>query len=201
MILVSAIVPVLTFCLVLLYIILTLRFFRIKSKLPVLGLRGIPGGLNGKRRRLALWGVLLFLACFAGRIATESWSPDMLMVFNYEEAARGQNPNATRFNESNILSTRILEKVIERGALSMSVDQLSDFLTISTPLDAEKLDISKESDLKISTEYWIHCSERVSLYQTNPGCSMSTGFWTQTAKRIWRLMMCGSRPSTCITPS
>ena len=156
MILVSAIVPVLTFCLVLLYIILTLRFFRIKSKLPVLGLRGIPGGLNGKRRRLALWGVLLFLACFAGRIATESWSPDMLMVFNYEEAARGQNPNATRFNESNILSTRILEKVIERGALSMSVDQLSDFLTISTPLDAEKLDISKESDLKISTEYWIH---------------------------------------------
>lgn len=168
MILVSAIVPTLTFCLVLLYIILTLRFFRVKSKLPVLGLRGGLGSLNGKRRGLAIGSVLFFLACFAGRIATTAWSPDMLMVFNYEEAARGQNPNATRFNESNILSDQILEKVIERGCLSMNVEQLSDFLTISTPLDAEKLDTSVKSSLKISTEYWIHCSEKVSLYQTSP---------------------------------
>lgn len=168
MILVSAIVPVLTIFLVFLYIILMLRFFRIKSKLPVLGLRGIPGSLSGKRRRLALWSVLFFLACFAGRVATQAWSPDMLMIFNYEEAARGQNPNATRFNESNILSGQILEKVVERGCLSMSADQLAEFLTISTPLDAEKLDTSQESGLKISTEYWIHCSEKVSLYQTTP---------------------------------
>lgn len=168
MILVSAIVPVLKFCLVLLYIILILRFFRIKSKMPVLGLRGISGGLNGKRGRLALWSALFFAACFVGRVATESWAPDMLMIFNYEEAARGQNPNATRFNESNILSDQILGKVIERGCLSMSVDQLSDFLTMSTPLDGEKLDISQESSLKISTEYWIHCSEKVARYHTSP---------------------------------
>ena len=168
MIVVSAVVPILTFVLVLLYIMLSFRFLRIKSKLPVLGLRGGLGSLSGKRRRLALQSVLFFLVYYVGRVATEAWTPDMLMVFNYEEAARGQNPNATRFNESNILSDPILRKVIERGCLSMSVDQLSDYLTISTPLDAEKLDISTESSLKISTEYWIHCSEKVALYHTTP---------------------------------
>ncbi len=168
MILVSAVAPILTLVLVLLYIMLALRFFKIKSKLPVLGLRGGLSGLNGKRKRLAMLCLLFFLACYGGRLAVKAWSPDMLMVFHYEEAARGQNPNATRFNESNILSDQILGKVIERGCLSMSVDQLSDFLTIATPLDGEKLDISTESSLKISTEYWIHCSEKVSLYHTTP---------------------------------
>lgn len=90
------------------------------------------------------------------------------MAFNYEEAAKGQNPNGTRFNESDILSDEILEKVIKRGDLKISVEKLSELLTLSTPLDSQKLDVSKESDLKISTEYWIHCSPRVSLYRTNP---------------------------------
>lgn len=90
------------------------------------------------------------------------------MAFNYEEAAKGQNPNGTRFNESDILSDEILEKVIKRGDLKISVETLSELLTLSTPLDSQKLDVSKESDLKISTEYWIHCSPRVSLYRTNP---------------------------------
>ena len=90
------------------------------------------------------------------------------MAFNYEEAAKGQNPNETRFNESDILSDEILKKVIERGNLKLNAGQSSELLTISTPLDSEKLDVSKESDLKISTKYWIHCSERVSLYHTDP---------------------------------
>jgi hypothetical protein len=50
----------------------------------------------------------------------------------------------------------------------MSPEQLSGYLSISTPLDSEKLDVSQESDLKISTEYWIHCSDRVSLHRTKP---------------------------------
>lgn len=168
MILMSFIVPVLMLCLVFLYIILLRQFFMIKSKLPVLGFKGVMGGLNGRRRKLALWAVLIFTFSFAGQMATQLWAPDMLMVFNYEEAARGQNPNSTRFNESNILSDRILEKVVKRGGLVLSADQLADYLTISTPLDAEKLDVAQESALKISTEYWIHCSERVSLYGTTP---------------------------------
>ena len=90
------------------------------------------------------------------------------MAFNYEEASKGQNPNGTRFNESDILSDEILKKVIERGDLKISVEKLSDLLTLSTPLDSQKLDVSKESDMKISTEYWIQGSPRVSMYRTNP---------------------------------
>ncbi len=168
MLLISAIIPLLTLYLAVLCVTLVYRFFTVKAKLPVLGLRGGLGRLSGKRRRLAVLGVLFFLVCFAAQMAVGLYTPGMLMVFNYEEAARGQNPNVTRFNESDILSDHILEQVIQRGDLKLSVEQLSECLTLSTPLDAEKLDVSQASNLKISTEYRVYCSERVSLYHTAP---------------------------------
>lgn len=168
MILVCAIVPALILGLAVLYAVLLRRFFIVKAKLPVLGVRGALGRTAGKRRKLAALGALFFVVCLAAQVAAAVWAPDMLMVFNYEEAARGQNPNVTRFNESNILSEGILEQVIQRGGLELSAEQLSGCLSISTPLDAEKLDVSQESDLKISTEYHVRCAERVSLYHTDP---------------------------------
>ena len=168
MVLLSAIEPVLTLCVIFLYIVLIWRVFKVKSKLQISELKNEIGGLTGRRRQIALAGVLFFLLFFAGRLLTELWSPGMLIAFNYEEAAKGQNPNGTRFNESDILSDEILEKVIERGALKISTAKLSELLTLSTPLDPQKLDVSQESDMKISTEYWIHCSDRVSFYQTDP---------------------------------
>lgn len=168
MVLLSAIEPVLTLCVIFLYIVLIWRVFKVKSKLQISELKNEIGGLTGRRRQIALAGVLFFLLFFAGRLLTELWSPGMLIAFNYEEAAKGQNPNGTRFNESDILSDEILEKVIECGALKISTAKLSELLTLSTPLDSQKLDVSQESDMKISTEYWIHCSDRVSFYQTDP---------------------------------
>ncbi len=168
MLLISAIIPLLKLYLAVLCVTLAYRFFTVKAKLPVLGLRGGLERLSGKRRRLAVLGVLFFLTCFAAQMAGGLYAPGMLMVFNYEEAARGQNPNVTRFNESDILSDHILEQVIARGDLKLSVEQLSECLALSTPLDAEKLDVTQASALKISTEYQVHCSEKVSLYHTEP---------------------------------
>lgn len=168
MILVSVVIPVLLIYLVFLYITLVRRFFMVKSRLPFTGLKDGIGHLVGRRRWLAVFGTMYFLIYFAGRVVMELWSPDMLMVFHYEEAARGLNPNVTRFNESDILSEHILEEVIRRGGLRVSKDRLADLLTLSTPLDREALDITQESDLKISTEYWVHCSEQISLYGTDP---------------------------------
>ena len=135
---------------------------------PVLGLKEGARRLAKKRGRLAALGALFFALCFLGQLWAALWSPDMLMVFSYEEAARGQNPNVTRFNESHILSDQILAQVVQRGNLSLTAEQLAGMLAISTPLDAEKLDVTQESDLKISTEYRIHCSEKVSLYGADP---------------------------------
>ena len=168
MVLVYAVVPALILCLAVLYAVLARRFFTVKAKLPVLGVRGALGRTEGKRRGMAVLGTLFFAACLAAQLATGFWAPAMLMTFNYEEAARGQNPNVTRFNESNILSDNILEQVIQRGSLGLSVGQLSECLGISTPLDAEKLDVTQESDLKISTEYHVSCSPRVGMYGTSP---------------------------------
>lgn len=167
MILLSVIEPVSILCIICLYILLIWRIFKVKSKLQISELKNGLGKLP-KKRKIAIAGLVFFLVCFAGRLLTELWSPGMLIAFNYEEAAKGQNPNGTRFNESDILSDEMLKKVIERGNLKISVEKLSELLTLSTPLDSQKLDVSKESDMKISTEYWIHCSPRVSLYRTNP---------------------------------
>ena len=86
MILVYAVVPALVLCLIILYVVLIRRFFLIKSKIPVLGLRGALGRTAGKRRRLAALGVLLFAASLAAQVAGDFWAPKMLMVFSYEEA-------------------------------------------------------------------------------------------------------------------
>ena len=168
MILICAIVPALIVGLMLLYALLIRRFLLIKSKIPVLGLRGALDLTAGKRRKLAVMGALMFAVSFGAQMAADLWAPSMLMVFNYEEAARGQNPNVTRFNESNILSDDILKKVIQRGDLPLTVEQLSKCLNLSTSLDAETLDVTQESDLKISTEYRIRCAERAALYGAEP---------------------------------
>lgn len=168
MILVCAIVPALILCLIILYIMLLRRFCLIKAKLPVLGIRGMLERTEGKRRKIAALGALFLAVCLSAQLAVSAWAPDMLMVLSYEEAARGQNPNATRFNESNILSDEILERVVQRSGLEITVEQLSKCLNISTSLDAEKLDVTQESDMKISTEYRVRCSRRVALYGTNP---------------------------------
>lgn len=151
MFLIGTIIPVLALYVAFLYVRLFRRFFAVKAKLPVLGLRGGLGRLSGKRRRLAALGAAFLLICSTAQIAEALYAPSMLMIFNYEEAARGQNPNVTRFNESDILSDHILEQVIARGGLRLSTEQLSECLTLSTPLDEEKLDLTQTSALKIST--------------------------------------------------
>ena len=168
MILVCAIVPALILCLAILYIMLLRRFYLVKAKLPVLGIRGVLDRTEGKRRRIAVLGALFLAVCLSAQLAVGAWAPGMLMVFSYEEAARGQNPNVTRFNESSILSDDILELVVQRSGLEISAEQLASCLSISTSLDAEKLDVTQESDMKISTEYRVCCSGRVALYGTDP---------------------------------
>ena len=99
MILVCAIVPALVLCLIVLYAALAQRFFTVKAKLPVLGIRGALGRAKGRKWQLGALGALFFAVCLIAQLAAGAWAPGMLMAFNYEEAARGQNPNVTRFNE------------------------------------------------------------------------------------------------------
>ena len=69
MILVCAIVPALMLCLAILYIMLIRRFFLVKAKLPVLGIRGALGRTEGKRQKIAALGALFLAVCLDARYA------------------------------------------------------------------------------------------------------------------------------------
>lgn len=80
MILVCFIVPALIVCLVILYAVLVGRFFLIKSKIPVLGFKGVLNCTAGRRRKLAAMGALFFIVSFGAQVAVDLWAPDMLMA-------------------------------------------------------------------------------------------------------------------------
>ena len=97
-------------CLYILYNVL----FRGKK----ISIAGMKSGLYLITKRawlLLLCMVLFFVASCVSHYFMEGHLPKLIMKFNYEEAARGQNPNGTRFNASDILSDRILNEVIARG--------------------------------------------------------------------------------------
>ena len=86
----------------------------------------------------------------------------MGIKLNYEEASRGQNPNRTRFNASQILSDEILSEVIRRGDYDVTTDQLAACLHLSSVFDNSGL--GDVESLKVATEYWVNCSAEVTQY-------------------------------------
>ena len=90
----------------------------------------------------------------------------MDIKLNYEEASKGQNPNKTRFNASQILSDEILSEVIRRGDYDVSVDELAACLHLSSSFDNSGL--GDVENLKIATEYWVNCSADAAQYGIRP---------------------------------
>ena len=72
---------------------------------------------------------------------------------NYEEAAKGQNPNKTRFNASEIISPEILEEVIARGGYDVTAEELRESLVLKSVFDDQEIDTESEYD--IATEYQV----------------------------------------------
>lgn len=120
-----------------------------------------------RRKFVVLFSALLFLTayCCSQYFTTKDLST-MTVKFNYEEAAKGQNPNKTRFNVSKLLSKEILEKVIERGNFSMTADELAGCLYLKSAFDDTTID--SEQTLKIATEYQIVCGTNIFEYDVNP---------------------------------
>ena len=90
----------------------------------------------------------------------------MDIKLNYEEASRGQNPNKTRFNASQILSDEILGEVIRRGDYDVSVNELAACLHLGSSFDNSGL--GDVENLKIATEYWVNCSADAAQYGIRP---------------------------------
>lgn len=89
-----------------------------------------------------------------------------VIKLNYEEASKGQNPNQTRFNASQILSDEILQEVIRRGAYDVTTEELSRCLSLSSSFDNRG--IGNVDSVKVATEYRVYCGENVVQYDIKP---------------------------------
>ena len=81
--------------------------------------------------------------------------PVLSVKLNYEEAAKGLNPNSTRFNASEIIGKDVLEEVIKKGGFNISVDELAECLSLETNYDKIEIDTEDVDKLNIATDYHV----------------------------------------------
>lgn len=94
--------------------------------------------------------VVLLLNCFL-LPAREQLHTNAEITLNYHLASQGLNPNGTRFNQTDILGTQILERVIEKGALKdITAADLKNTLQVHPAVQGNSL--SKDSYF-ISTQF------------------------------------------------
>lgn len=100
-------------------------------------------------------GIFLILSMLLGsyHYMMNSYSCSATMSLNYSEASNGLNPNKTRFNSYEIISSEVLNNAIEACGLQGEItpEQLSECISVS-PVDTGG---ASGSDYYISTTYWI----------------------------------------------
>lgn len=117
-----------------------------------------------KRKWIACFILICFtVSWFLCTYLVDSYQADIILKLNYEEASKGQNPNQTRFNASQILSDDMLEEVIKKGSFDISAQELADCLSLSSVYDNSSVSSDVDS-LKVATEYRVHCSAGIRDY-------------------------------------
>ena len=117
-----------------------------------------------KKKWIALFAMCCFsLSWFLCSYLAYTYQADMILKLNYEEASKGQNPNQTRFNASQILSDDMLDKVIKKGSFDISAQELASCLSLSSAYDNSSVSSDVDS-LKVATEYRVHCSADIRNY-------------------------------------
>lgn len=117
------------------------------------GLRHLLGEYHDLRKRwnlglLVL--VVLLLNCFLVPAEAKLHAGAGISL-NYNLASQGLNPNGSRFNQTDILSTEILERAIEKGALEdITVEDLKRTIQVSPVVQGSSDD---ESSYFISTHF------------------------------------------------
>lgn len=120
-----------------------------------------------KLRYVLLFSVLLLILCagyfFASHNNSEAYA---VMSLNYEESAKGLNPNSTRFNVYEIKSPEVVEKMLYYCGIdkdTVDIDKIIDSITINpTNSKAFKID-----DYYIATSYGIRIKNTVGTKEVN----------------------------------
>ncbi len=141
---------------VLLVILALAAMWGIYRKRRKMSIAALKEGVGHVKKRLPVIALLtlLSLGVYCGVHYVNSLNyPRLSIVLNYEEAAKGQNPNKTRFNASEIISPEILEEVIARGGYDVTAEELRESLVLKSVFDDQEIDTESEYD--IATEYQV----------------------------------------------
>jgi len=86
-------------------------------------------------------------------LAADSRQSGAVVSLNYVEASKGQNPNGTRFNMSEIISDEVLERAIQNGAFEhVNAEQLSKCLNVLPLVQGNS---QSRDQYHISTEFYV----------------------------------------------
>lgn len=106
--------------------------------------------------------ILVFVCIFAVLSAIVSYmgsfgKRSIVLSLNYEEAAKGQNPNRTRYNVFELKSEPVMERVIEYAGLQEDVTpaELAEHIDIRENSSGKAIDPLDESTYYISTSYTV----------------------------------------------
>lgn len=110
---------------------------------------------------------ILVFVCLCGYFYVDSYKTvQSVMTLNYEQSAKGQNPNGTRFNISDLSSETVLKRAIEYAGLTGQV----------TPAElANNLTVSGSAARDINKTYYITTSYNISF--KNPKSVRGISSW------------------------
>ena len=105
-------------------------------------------------RRLFVVGVVCTLMFMCVLTTVKSFSATTTMSLNYEESVTGRTPNGARFSESEFLTQKYLEAILQAAGLQddLTTSELADCISIS-PTNSRL--VTEENDYYISSSYHI----------------------------------------------
>jgi len=157
---------ILTLAALVLLLIAAFGLLRKRGALTIIGMKEMWSAISRRKLLIGLLTIIYLASICAGAYTRNSSHPTLLVKMNYEEAAEGLNPNKTHFNSSKILSNEILSQVIAEGGLNITVEELSEGLSIQSAFDESK--IKADGNLRIATQYKVNSSPKLLKLGVDP---------------------------------
>lgn len=107
---------------------------------------------------------LTVVLCGMTALVNSSLKPTVYLTLRYEDASSGENPDGTRFNENELISDDVLERVICDGKYNITLDQLRSTLTVGSSYDDMAV---SETSPKVATEYHISFTADILNYHVD----------------------------------